>query len=415
MNGSVRITFSEPISPTTIWTDTVVLSAGSPLAATFAMAAGNRTITVTPQLPLPPATLITVTINGVEDVAGHAVPVTTSSFTTGSAPDSTPPSLVATSIPYGDPSVPVNSVFEWTYSEPIDAASVLTQQNVLYDYTVGAYTIGGTLSVSADARTVTYVPPANLVSGRQHSVNLGSVSDLAGNVGGSLGLFFTAAATSDVTAPQVLATNPGSGATGVPLNTRVRLAFDEPVSAATLQGINVLVSGLPLPVASRTLSNGDRVVTIGLTTLLAPNTVHTISASVKDRAGNAMGAPVTSTFTTGAGVDLLNPATTVTTSPAAGAAGVPVGTAPSVTFSEAIDPTSVIYGGTSGVTLLVAATSQPVPIVYSFSADRRTVIMTPVSPLAAGTQYRIQASATTTDLAGNVFPTTVQFLFTTQP
>ena len=76
VNGSVRITFSEAISPTTIWTDTVVLSSGSALAATFTMAAGNRTITVTPQLPLPPAALVTVTINGVEDAAGHAVPVT---------------------------------------------------------------------------------------------------------------------------------------------------------------------------------------------------------------------------------------------------------------------------------------------------------------------------------------------------
>ena len=54
-------------------------------------------------------------------------------------------------------------------------------------------------------------------------------------------------------------------------------------------------------------------------------------------------------------------------------------------------------------------------MVYSFSADRRTVIMTPGSPLAAGTQYRIQALSVTTDLAGNVFPTTVQFLFTTLP
>ena len=309
---------------------------------------------MTPQLPLPPAALVTVTINGVEDVAGHAVPVTTSSFTTGNAPDITAPSIVATSITYGDTSVPVNSVFEWSYSEPIDAASVLTQQNVLYDYTAGQYVLGGTLSVSEDARTVTYVPPANLVSGRQYSVNLGSVADLAGNVGGALSLFFTAAATSDVTAPQVVATNPASGATGVPLNTRVRLAFDEPISAASLQGINILVSESPLPVASRTLSNGDRVVTINLTTLLAPNTFHRISAIVKDRAGNEMGAPVTSTFTTGSGVDLINPATTATPSPAAGATGVPVGTAPTVTFSEAIDPTSVIYGGTSGVTLLIA-------------------------------------------------------------
>jgi len=152
-----------------------------------------------------------------------------------------------------------------------------------------------------------------------------------------------------------------------------------------------------------------------LTSLLAPNTVHTISTRVRDRAGNAMTSTDTRTFTTGPSVDLINVATTVTPSPAVGATGVPVSVAPSVTFNEAIDPTTVIYGGNSGVTLLVAATGQAVPVTYSFSFDRRTVTMTPVSPLAAGTQYRIQASTLTTDVAGNLFPTTVQFLFTTQP
>ncbi len=165
------------------------------------------------------------------------------------------------------------------------------------------------------------------------------------------------------------------------------LAFDEPISATSLPNINVLVSGLPLPVASRILSNGDRVVMLTLTSLLAPNTVHTISTRVRDRAGNAMGSTETRTFTTGPSVDLINVATTVTPSPASGATGVPVSVAPSLTFNEAIDPTTVIYGGNSGVTLLVAATGQAVPVTYSFSVDRRTVTMTPVSPLAAGTQY----------------------------
>ena len=413
VNGSVRITFSEPINLTTVSADTVVLSSGTPLATTLTIASGNRMLTVTPQLPLPPSALITVTINGVEDVAGHAAAVATSSFTTASAPDITAPTIVATSVRYGDASVPVNSVFEWTYSEPVDYITVIGQTNVLYDYSIG-YVPGGTLTLSADARTVTYVPPANLVGGHTHSINLANVADLAGNVGGSSGLYFTTVAASDVTPPQVIAANPTDGATGVPLNARIRVAFDEPVSAASLQNINVLVSGLPLPVASRTLSDGDRVVTLALTGLLAPNTLHTISTRVKDRAGNTMTVAAISTFTTGASADLLGPSTTATPSPTAGATAVPVGTAPSLTFSEPIDLTTVIYGGNSGVTLLVNATSQPVPIVYSLSADRRTVIMTPVSPLAAGTQYRIQASSVTTDLAGNVFNTTVQFLFTTQ-
>ena len=93
--------------------------------------------------------------------------------------------------------------------------------------------------------------------------------------------------------------------------------------------------------------------------LLAPNTVHTLFVDgVKDRAGNLMPAQAVSTFTTGTGVDLVSPLNTVVASPTGGATNVPVGTAPTVTFSEAIDPASVIYAGTSGVTLLVAATSR---------------------------------------------------------
>jgi hypothetical protein len=349
----------------------------------------------------------------VEDLTGRAVPATSATFTTGNAPDVTAPTVIATSTISGDPSVPLNSVFEWTYSEPVDAATVLNQTNVFYDYSVG-YVPGAQLTLSTDARTVTLVPPT-LAPGKLYAVFLGSVADLAGNVGGNVSISFTTTTAADNTPPLVVVMNPADGATAVPTNTRIRLAFNEPISATTLPNINILVSGLPLPVASRVLSNGDRVVTLTLTGLLAPNTAHTISARVRDRAGNLMPSAATSTFTTGSGVDLINLSSTVTASPVNNATGVAVGTAPSVTFTEAIDPTSVIYGGNGGVVLLVAATNQPVPITYSFSSDRRTVTMTPVSALAAGTQYRIQVSSATTDLAGNSFPTSVQFLFTTQP
>ncbi len=415
VNGSIRITFSEAINAATISPDTVTISAGAALGTTFAIGSGNTLLTVTPQRPLPPGTLITVTVNGVQDVSGNAVPFTTSSFTTGNAPDTTGPTTIAYSIAYGDPNVPVNSIFEWSYSEPIDASSVIGQQNVLYDYTVG-YLPGGTLSVSPDGRTVTFVPPANLTPGRAYQVGLGNVADLAGNVGGAFSLFFTTSTASDVTAPQVLAVTPASGLTGVPLNARIRIAFDEAISPTSLGNINVLVSGSPLIVTSRTPSNGDRMVTLTLSGLMAPNTTHTISIDgVKDRRGNPLTAPVTSTFTTGTGVDLVPLASTVTTSPPGNATGVGVGTAPSVTFSEAVDPTSVLLGGSSGLVLQVAATSQIVPVVYSFSADLRTVTLTPVSQLAAGTQYQLQVWSAVADLGGNTFPTFLQFLFTTQP
>ncbi len=92
----------------------------------------------------------------------------------------------------------------------------------------------------------------------------------------------------------------------MPLNARVRVAFDEAVSPASLGGINVLVSGLPLPVTARTMSDGNRVVTLTLAGLMAPNTVHSLSLQgVRDRAGNLMPTQTAATFTTGTGVDLV--------------------------------------------------------------------------------------------------------------
>jgi hypothetical protein len=150
--------------------------------------------------------------------------------------------------------------------------------------------------------------------------------------------------------------------------------------------------------------------------LLAPNTVHSLSVQgVRDRAGNVMPDQTAATFTTGTGVDRVTLSITVAVSPVNGATNVAVGTAPSVTFNEAIDATSVLYAGTSGIVLQVAATSQVVPVVYSFSADRRTVTLTPVTTLAAGTQYRLHVSSAVADMAGHTFSSFVQFLFTTQP
>jgi hypothetical protein len=123
---------------------------------------------------------------------------------------------------------------------------------------------------------------------------------------------------------------------------------------------------------------------------------------------------VIATFTTGTGVDLVPPTSTVVAVPANGATNVSTAVAPSVTFSEVIDLTTVLYSATA-VELEVAATSVTVPVTYSLSENRRTVTMVPVSALAAGTQYRIRVSTGVTDQAGNVFPTGLVFLFTTQP
>ena len=291
VNSTIRIGFSGAINPVSITPETVTVSAnGTPMETTVSITSNTSvtSVTLTPQRPLPTNTLITVTLVGVGDPSGDPIPATTVSFRTGVGPDYTAATSLL-NITSEETNVPVNSVFEWYFSEPVDPTTVLQQTNVFWDGPTSQYIPGGTLTLSDDLRRATYVPPSTLLSGRRYWVGLSSIGDLAGNIGGGLAAWFTTSALSDLTAPQVVVTSPASGMTNVPLNARMRIAFDEPISAAALSGINVMVSGLPLPVTARTLSDGNRVLTLTLGGLLAPNTVHSLSlAGVKDRAGNTL-------------------------------------------------------------------------------------------------------------------------------
>jgi Big-like domain-containing protein len=90
---------------------------------------------------------------------------------------------------------------------------------------------------------------------------------------------------------------------------------------------------------------------------------------------------------------------------------VSVNVAPQVTFDEAIDPLTVV----GNVVLRLTATSVVVPASYGFSADYRTVTLTPAAPLAAGTQYTIAVTNfAVRDIAGNFIANTGVANFVTQ-
>jgi hypothetical protein len=100
----------------------------------------------------------------------------------------------------------------------------------------------------------------------------------------------------DTTAPTVVSTTPANGTTGVPRTAAITVTFSENVDSASVtnsalsfdNGVTgtIVVSG-----AVATLTPSP--------TLPASTTVTgTISTAVKDRAGNALAAPVTFRFTT---------------------------------------------------------------------------------------------------------------------
>lgn len=123
----------------------------------------------------------------------------------------------------------------------------------------------------------------------------------------------------------------------------------------------------------------------------------------------------TSSFTTSNTVDLVAPSATVVFTPIDGSTGVPVTVSPSVQFSEPMNPVRAMSLSTgTGLYLYHPATGQYLLFTVSFSADYRTMIVTPTGQLQPGTQYQFGVYLWNTDLAGNQFPTSVWILFTTQ-
>ncbi|MBI5736039.1 MAG: Ig-like domain-containing protein, partial [Mycolicibacterium neoaurum] len=195
LNGVIQLRFSEPVSPTSISNQSIVVSAGGvPLLAEFGFADGNRTVTVKPANLIKWSASTTYDLqvtNNVRDAAGNPVTPFASVFTTGTADDTTKPTVVsitpanATVI---DPSQPVT--FTVTFSEPINPITLTgaTFNNVgvnraVVNYNGGDVSLSPTFSLSADQKVLTVTTqdvPTD--ASRYVALNLtNGISDVAGN------------------------------------------------------------------------------------------------------------------------------------------------------------------------------------------------------------------------------------------
>jgi hypothetical protein len=122
--------------------------------------------------------------------------------------------------------------------------------------------------------------------------------------------------------------------------------------------------------------------------------------AVRDLAGIAMASPYTYSFTTGSDLlfseTTLNSASavvggvqTVLTVPPGSTTGVSRTAPLQVTFTDAVMAASIINGGAR---IVVSATSEVIPVTVTMSADGKIATLTPVSSLAATTQYQLQVN-----------------------
>jgi len=176
-NASVVVIFTESVDPSTVTAARFTLTGAGAVAGTVRYDAANATATFIPSAPLAFSASYTVALSGITDLSGN--PLNTSwTFTTGVAPDTTPPSVTAVSPASGATGVVSSTPLHVTFSEDVDGTSLSGIR--LLDVAAGTQ-VAGTLAYNATTRVATFMPTVLLGSLRTYEVNVTTVKDLAGN------------------------------------------------------------------------------------------------------------------------------------------------------------------------------------------------------------------------------------------
>ncbi len=404
VNSAITATFSEVMDASTITTATFVVSVASSNII-GAISYNGTTAQFTPASDLSYSTTYTANITtGAKDTAGNAMATDYAwSFTTGRAPDTTPPEVSATSPANGDTGVAVNGNITATFSEEMDANTITMATFVVSD---GTSDVTG--AVSYNGTTAQFTPLSELSYSTSYTAKITTgVKDTAGNAMASDYTWsFTTGTAPDTTPPIVIATSPANGETGIAANGAIIATFSEEMDASTITTATFVVSDGSSDVSGAVSYNGT---TAQFTPLsdLSYSTTYTakITSEVKDTAGNAMSSDFTWSFITGSAPD-TTPPTVIATSPANGDTGVAVNSAIIAAFSEEMDASTI----TTAMFVVSDGTSD---VSGAVSYSGTTAQFTPLSELSYSTTYTAKITTGVKDIAGNAMSSDFTWRFIT--
>jgi hypothetical protein len=327
------------------------------------------------------------------------------SFTTvGEGNDVTAPSVSSVLPANNAASVITGSTYKVTFSEPMNPATITSASVTLKQGTVA---VAGTVTYSGV--TATFTPSAALAANTVYTGTVTTaVKDVAGNAMTATFTsgFTTETAVTDVIAPTVLSVTPGNNATSVSTGSAVSVTFSELMNASTVTSTTFTLKQGSSSVAGIVSCSGAGAAFVP-SAALAANTVYTgtITTGAKDAAGNSMTANYSWSFTTAVQADVTAP-TVVSVIPLSNATSVAVNTKPTVTFSEAMNGTTIT---SSTFTLKQGSTVVAGTVSYSGT----TATFTPSAAFAGGTIYTGTVTTGAKDAAGNSLAANYTWTFTT--
>ncbi|RME00917.1 MAG: hypothetical protein D6812_08925 [Deltaproteobacteria bacterium] len=322
-------------------------------------------------------------------------------------------SVVSTAPAEGERGVALDVTPSVTFSAPIDPATVTP--DTLFLLGEGG-PLSGTIRLSPEGTRLSLRPDRLLVANEQYRFVVGNaIRDMSGNaLEAPVVVSFT---TIDTIAPLLLALTPADGIGDVPLSVPVEARFSEPIDPFTVTPESFSVTeGGGRVVGSFRFSSDGREVRFLPEAEWTPATVHTVrlTREIRDLAGNALPAEVTTTFTTLA--DEVRP-TVVEIEPAEGSEEVETEPIIRVTFSEPLSPITVDVTSFCVVLLPEVGEAPCIPTCDAFVPGTITVrenateaTLVPRDPLEANAHYQISLTRAITDRAGNpLVPHCVRF------
>ena len=403
VNAVIVLQFSKPLDAISVPNGLQVQSGGQAVPGAIALSNSNQMITFTPTAGLTANTSYTVTAGSqITDVGGLALSnPSTYSFTTGTANDTTTPTVTSESPSSYETNVPTNPALQVQFSKAVDPWTVTGTTFYVYPTNTNDI-VPATVTVSSNSQSATLTPTAPLIPFTMYYAQVTSgISDLEGHALNGQGWFFTTGATTDSTAPAVQIVSPANGDSSVPVNVRVDVRVSTQLSPMSVSNSSVVLAagGTNVP-GNVTLSSDGLTLTYIPTSNLATSTAHTVTVSgVSDQAGNMI-TTFTSTFTTSAsGAANTTQPTVLSISPSNGSSGVSVNSSIIITFNEPIDPTTI---STATVPVLVSGFSGVLAGNYTFDSTGTVLTFTPLSPLPQNATIVVQVySSAILDLSGN--------------
>jgi hypothetical protein len=387
VTSPVTLTMSNLIHAASVNPNTVfvyVNSTNQVVAGTYSV--NGAAVTFTPLSPYPANTVMAFGAYGLTDEAGNPNYQYGYSFTTANTVDTTPPTVTITPA-NGTTNAGLNAQAVLTFSKSINPATITTGSVNLLN---GDVPINPATSISRDNRTVILnYNGAALPAGATITVAATHlVTDLSGNTLADTTSQFTTTPAVSTSAPSVISTRPGNGATGVPTNTVMTLFTSAPMNAGTIAGaLHITQSGVLVSGTTTVGSNGQSIEFTPGSALTAGTPVQVyLDTTAQDIYGNYL-QNFSGQFTT-AGSPTDTPAVPQAVNPFNGATGVPLNTVIQVEYNQALTAGSVTCTGNTGsVRLYEYATSTA--LTPNCSVSGGVITITPTSNLLSGSQYQV--------------------------